>query len=236
MTDSDDATPIPPELESRSESLLRITRVYTKIGDQGMTRLVGNREAAKDHPRVETYGDVDELSVAVGRARRDLSDALNGVTEPGLGAGLAALGDQLAYLQNQLFTVGGDLATRFEDRWPGMPLVAASDTEYLEKLIDAYNDELPPLKDFALPFGAPATIALHECRVVCRRAERRLRSLSAIEETGPYVTPYLNRLSDLFFVLARWTDRELRRLGLVAEPETIWKRDWPAPEPKVGGR
>lgn len=216
---------------------MRITKVYTKIGDAGSTRLVGNREVAKDHPRVEAYGEVDELSVTIGLARRELLDVIEGLKTGGRekdAGALALLQEQLAFLQNQLFTVGGDLATRIDDRWDGMPLIAPKDTERLEKLIDAYNEELPPLKDFALPFGGRATLALHACRVVCRRAERHIQTLRAIEEIGPNVTPYMNRLSDLFFVLARWTDQESRKLNLVSEPETIWKRDWLAPETRVG--
>ncbi len=209
----------PPKRITRSlspnSSRLRITRVYTRTGDGGTTRLVGGQVLKKNHPRIEAYGTVDELSVALGQARESLR------TTPRSKTGrLRRLNDQLRYLQNLLFTLGGDLATRIEDRWAGMPLIGQSHIDYLEKLIDAYNASLSPLTDFVLPGGGAVSLALHACRVICRRAERRLQSLADAESVGLFVLPFLNRLSDLFFVLGRWT-----ALG----DEIIWAHDLPPP-------
>lgn len=208
---------------TRARRALRITRVYTKIGDRGTTRLVGGQEIAKDHPRIHAYGTVDELSVCLGEARERIERTVAGFDAKNKASPLGLLARHLQYIQNLLFTLGGDLATCLPDRWPGMPLISADHVTYLEKLIDAHNDSLPPLTDFILPGGGPESLGLHACRVVARRAERHMRSLAAIEPVGDQVIPFINRLSDLFFVLARWMVAELNALGQVM-PETLWNR------------
>jgi cob(I)alamin adenosyltransferase len=202
---------------------LRITRVYTRIGDGGRTQLASGRAIAKSHPRLDAYGTIDELQTALGAAR----DAFAPLARKRI-RGLRRIADHLLYLQNLLFTLGGDLSTPLADRWPAMPLVAAADTAYLEKLIDALNAGLPPLADFVLPGGHAAVTALHGCRVICRRAERAIERLAEIEPIGEAVRPFVNRLSDAFFVLARATDARLRAAGL-APAETIWRRDLEPP-------
>lgn len=180
---------------------MRITKVYTKTGDRGTTRLVGNVEVAKDDPRIEAYGTVDELNSQLGLARALLGDALSE-------ADAARVDAVLGSIQNDLFDVGAELATRAEDRWPAMVLTGDDDARRLERWIDAFNDEVPPLKEFVLPAGGAAASTLHIARTVCRRAERRVVTLrGSVDdvEVGPLI--YLNRLSDLLFVLARWVAR-----------------------------
>ena len=232
---------------------MRITRVYTKTGDAGTTRLVGQQKVPKDDPRIEAYGTVDELSVALGEARQALREEIdmirweeahrgeeNSPLEPGSksvddgpvdgdgGFELELLDDHLDYLQNLLFTLGGDLATRIDDRWDKMPLIENGHIEYVEKLIDAYNATLPPLQDFILPGGGPVSLKLHVCRVVCRRAERRVQTLASAEAIGDRASPFLNRLSDLFFVLSRWVVEQIVLAGGEAT-EHIWDRELDAP-------
>jgi len=215
------------EKAPRKTARYRITRVYTRAGDEGMTQLVGGRRVPKNHPRLAAYGAVDEIQVAIGAARDALRAAV--LAHPGVAPPLlAALEPHLIYLQNLLFTLCADLATRLEDRWPEMPLPTPADVKYMETLIDALNAGLAPLKDFMLPGGHPAATACHVCRVVCRRAERELETLAAAEPIGELTRPILNRLSDLFYVLARRVAHDLERAGL-ASPERIWRRDLPRP-------
>ena len=170
---------------------MRITRVYTKTGDAGDTRLVGGVKARKDVPRIEAYGTVDELNAVLGIARTlNTEDRL----EP-----------MLRRIQNDLFNVGADLATRAEDRWEGMVRPGEADVEQLERWIDALNDELEPLKEFVLPGGGQTAAFLHQARTVCRRAERRAVTLMDQDDgVGTEPMRYLNRLSDLLFVMGRW--------------------------------
>lgn len=222
--------------KTRTPRALRITRVYTKTGDRGTTRLVGGQEIPKDHPRIHAYGTVDELSVCLGEARECIERTVARLGGAKKAPGLDLLARHLRYIQNLLFTLGGDLATCIADRWAGMPLIAADHVKYLEKLIDAHNDVLPPLTDFILPGGGPESLSLHTCRVVARRAERHMQTLAAHELIGDQVIPFINRLSDLFFVLARWIVAELVALGQSA-PEALWDRALPQPEfPRVKKR
>jgi cob(I)alamin adenosyltransferase len=190
---------------------MRITRVYTRTGDRGTTRLVGGRERHKDDVRIEAYGTVDELNAVLGLARtfNDRSTA----------AEAARVGALLRDLQNDLFNVGAELATHPEDRWEGMHRVGDEEVTRLEGWIDALNEELPPLKEFILPGGGPVGAFLHQARTVCRRAERRVVTLLTTEpETGEGTLRYLNRLSDLLFVLGRWAAKAL------GEPEYLWQK------------
>jgi len=167
-------------------------KIYTKTGDDGTTGLFGGGRVRKDDPRVETYGTVDELNATIGVARA---------------LGLTKKCDEvLGHVQEDLFVLGGELATvpGKEDRLP-MPRLAAKDAERLEQAIDEAEEGLPALTNFVLPGGSPQAASLHLARTVCRRAERALIALGSAR--GDLVI-YLNRLSDLLFVLARRENHE----------------------------
>jgi cob(I)alamin adenosyltransferase len=193
---------------------LRITRVYTKVGDRGTTRIMGGAELRKDDPRIEAYGSVDELNAALGVTRAEIGRSRGKYPKY-----LVLLDERLREIQNDLFNLGGDLATPEEQRWEGMRLVGEQDGARLEAEMDRMNAELPPLEDFILPGGGPLASQLHVCRTICRRAERRVVTLAAAR-TGinPQAVIFLNRLSDWFFVAARWVCQQS------GEPETLWDR------------
>lgn len=173
----------------------RLTRIYTKTGDEGLTGLGGGQRVPKDSPRVETYGTVDELNSQIGAA---------------LATGLCErLASELALIQNELFDLGSDLATPSvsQARHP-VPTVEPRHIEKLERLIDELNDIVGPLANFLLPGGSPGAAQLHVARTVCRRAERAATTLGREEQIGPTVIPYLNRLSDALFVMARYENHE----------------------------
>ncbi len=165
-------------------------KIYTRTGDRGQTGLFGGARVDKDDPRVEAYGTVDETNAVIGCARAH-----------GVGSNVDAL---LAELQADLFAVGAELACvpGREDKL-GMKLVDHGDVERLEHAIDDAERGLPALKSFVLPGGNPAAAALHHARTVCRRAERRVLTSSNDTELREELVVYLNRLSDLLFVLAR---------------------------------
>ena len=167
-------------------------KIYTKTGDAGTTGLFGGGRVAKDHPRVEAYGDVDELNAALGLARSIES--------------LPRVDEVLVPLQRDLFAIGALLATPDPQKMREQLAKARVDEErvaQLERAIDDCDAELEPLKAFILPGGSPKAAALHVARTVCRRAERRVVSLQQTVEIPGLVVIYLNRLSDLLFVLAR---------------------------------
>jgi len=172
----------------------RITRVYTRTGDDGTTGLGGGQRVAKDSPRVTAYGTVDELSSAVGVA-----------VAAGVDARIAA---PLARIRNELFHLGSDLCILEQDkeRLP-VPRIEERHVVYLERLMDELSAELGPLENFILPGGAPAAAHLHLARAVCRRAERDVVTLAREEKVGAWVIRYLNRLSDALFVLARYENK-----------------------------
>lgn len=199
----------------------RITRVYTRTGDDGATGLTGGQRVAKDSTRIDAFGTVDELGAALGAARVALESDCDRFDSP---ADAGKLARHLEYIQNLLFVLGGDLATRVADRHPQMPVAAEEHVAYLERLCDAMNADLAPLKDFILAGGSRTAVALHQARTVCRRAERIVCRLAREEPIGPHAAILLNRLSDALFVLARWTNL---KMGL-AEP--IWDRS-PAEPP-----
>ena len=192
---------------------MRITKVYTKFGDKGSTQLVGGRKVSKGEPRIEAYGTVDELNAIVGLAR-----TFNGQSDAG-DVVVTRIDDMLKVVQNKLFCLGADLATLPSDRWEGMERVTTDDVKEVESWIDALNEELPPLKEFILPGGGPVGAFLHQARTVCRRAERALVRLGDTEpEALESSLPYVNRLSDYFFVLGRWAAKSH------GEPEFLWER------------
>jgi cob(I)alamin adenosyltransferase len=165
---------------------MRITRVYTRGGDSGETSLVGGARVSKASPRVDSYGDVDELNSLIGLARARLNDP--------------EIDQSLGVIQNDLFTVAADLASPSNVEVPRVPESLVQD---LESMSDRYNAEVGPLKEFILPGGSEAGALLHLARTVARRAERRAVGLAEREDLNPQVIVYLNRLSDLLFILAR---------------------------------
>lgn len=190
---------------------MRITKVYTKTGDKGKTRLAGGQQVWKDSLRVEAYGTVDELNALLGVTR---AMWLAGTREPMR----EQIGKELRWMQNKLFDIGGLLATKPGQSFPNMPSVDMADVSRLEGLIDGWQKDLQPLKEFILPGGGAVASSIHLARTVCRRAERHCVTLMRQEQVDHAVIIYLNRLSDALFVLARWT---AHRLG---EPELLWER------------
>lgn len=162
-------------------------KIYTRTGDDGSTGLFGGPRVRKDALRVEAYGDVDELNSALGVAREELpADDLRALVDA---------------LQSELFTVGAELAT--PDSSKNVPRVSPAQVERMEREIDRLEAELPEMRNFILPGGSRPGAALHLCRTICRRAERKLVQLAAQETVTAEALAYLNRLSDLLFVMAR---------------------------------
>jgi cob(I)alamin adenosyltransferase len=161
----------------------RLSKIYTRTGDDGSTGLGNGERVQKDDLRVEAYGTIDELNSVLGVVQAcDLPDTAT---------------DLLAEIQQKLFDLGGELCI------PETATLNDNDVDRLEVELDKLNAALPPLKDFILPGGNPAAAACHLARAVCRRAERRVISLASQEQVNEYSVRYLNRLSDLLFVLAR---------------------------------
>ena len=182
----------------------RLDRIYTRTGDDGMTGLGGGQRVPKDSQRVETYGTVDELNSQIGVA---------------LATGLCErLTAELALVQNELFDLGADLATpaTSQARHP-VPTVETRHIEKLEGLIDEFNEVVGSLTNFLLPGGSPGAAQIHVARTICRRVEREAIKLASEEEIGATVVPYLNRLSDALFVMARYENHQRG----VAEP--LWR-------------
>ncbi len=176
---------------------VNLTRIYTKLGDKGETHLGDMSRVPKTHPRIEAYGDVDELNSQIG-----LALTVDGLPDP--------YAQWLRRVQNDLFDVGADLSVP-----PGGERdrlrVAAGQIEWLEAACDEVNATLEPLKSFVLPGGSRAAAHLHVCRTICRRAERRAL---LVDDANPEVVRYLNRLSDLLFILSR---------GANAGDEPLWE-------------
>ena len=191
---------------------VRITRVYTRTGDDGTTALVGCARVPKDSARIAAYGTIDELNASLGLARVFNEERL------AESEGHRWLDGELRQLQNELFDLGSELATPEEAVYEGMFRFSAQEVKRLERLMDQCQKELEPLKSFILPGGGRIGGFLHQCRTICRRAEREILALSREETINPYTQQYVNRLSDVFFVLARWVGK---RLG---EQEYLWER------------
>lgn len=189
---------------------IRITKVYTGYGDKGQTRLAGGERVSKDHKRVEAYGTIDELNSVLG-----IASSLD--AKPAEGAG-KELQDLLSWLQNELFDFGSDIATP-----PGLTQkrgvrILESHVKRLEETIDRLNAQLKPLSSFVLPGGSLVGAFLHQARTVARRAERVLVGLSKEEPVEEAHLKYLNRLSDLLFVMARWINQKS------GADEALWDR------------
>ena len=182
----------------------RITKIYTKRGDAGETSLGGGQRTPKDSLRVQVYGTVDELNAHLGAA---------------LAGGLCErLTEALPQIQTLLFNLGSDLCFLEEDKAKyAMPQIEASHVAELEALIDELSEAVDPLRNFILPGGSMGAARLHVARTVCRRAEREAPTLARQEGVGEHVIPYLNRLSDALFVMARYENQ----MQDVDEP--LWK-------------
>lgn len=162
----------------------RLSKIYTRTGDDGSTGLGDGSRVPKDSARVNAYGTVDELNSTIGMVL-----ACEGVSED--------IRETLGQVQHELFDLGGELCI------PGMAMIEDADIDRLEQVLDRFNDPLPPLKDFILPGGGMAASCCHLARTVCRRAEREVIALARVETVRPQAQRYLNRLSDLLFVLCR---------------------------------
>ena len=191
---------------------ISITRVYTRTGDKGTTALVGGKRVPKDSPRIAAYGTIDELNSVLGLARVFNRERL------AEGDKHRWLDEVFRRLQNQLFDLGSELATPTDAVYEGMFRIGDAEVKELEALMDRCQKDLEPLKSFTLPGGGRIGGFLHQCRTVCRRAEREIVALSRVESVSEAVLRYVNRLSDLFFVLSRWVGKHL------GEPEYLWER------------
>lgn len=198
---------------------MRITKVYTRTGDKGKTRLADGQQVWKDSLRVEAYGTVDELNSVIG-----VVCAVSHETQAA-----EDYQEDLYWIQNKLFDLGGILATPKGQSFKNMPRISSSDTLRLERLIDKCQSDLEPLKEFILPGGGVVSSLLHIARAICRRAERRCVSLTKEQAVDAQIVIFLNRLSDAFFVLARWV---AMKQGI---PERFWQRD-ETPERQDRGR
>lgn len=174
--------------------MVKLTKIYTRGGDKGKTSLGNGNRVSKDDARVEAYGDVDELNAIIGIARLHSDGSAD---------------DMLGRIQNDLFDLGADLCTP-EEKDPKYPplRIAAEQVVRLETEIDSLNSELSPLNSFILPGGTAISAHLHHARTVCRRAERRMVSLAEIENINYTSIGYINRLSDLLFVLGRYLNEK----------------------------
>ena len=180
-------------------------KIYTRTGDDGTTSLFSGGRVTKHHLRVETYGTLDELNSTLGVARAARPSARTDA--------------YLERLQRQLFTLGSDLATPLDAKASYIVRMDAAPVAWLEQSIDALTAELPALTAFILPGGSPVSAHIHVARTICRRAERLATALREHEPIGEHALPYLNRLSDFLFTLARW---ENQHAGI---PDTTWQAD-----------
>ncbi len=188
-------------------------RIYTRTGDDGTTALFGGERVEKGNPRIDAYGTVDEANSVVGLARAHLDEAPGG----------ERLDPVLGEVQEELFIVGADLATPL-DAEPMVPRIQDEHVGRVEDRIDTFDADLEPLEKFVLPGGSPAGASLHSARTVCRRAERLAVQAGTSTSINEEAVVYLNRLSDLLFVLARWANKQ------AGVQEDTWTPKEPAPE------
>jgi cob(I)alamin adenosyltransferase len=189
-------------MSRKREEPVRLTRIYTRGGDGGETSLGDGARVPKTDPLVEAYGSVDELNAMVGfvLAASDLPETVGAVLRP---------------IQNELFDLGADVSVPRSDDGKQRLRIDRSRVEALERLCDQFNADLPALRSFVLPGGSDGASRLHVARVVCRRAERRAISAAAERDVNPAAIAYLNRLSDLLFILARAAN--------AGREEPLWK-------------
>jgi cob(I)alamin adenosyltransferase len=192
---------------------IRLTRIYTRTGDKGLTALVGGGRVPKESGRLEAYGTLDELNAIMGIVRTYL---------PGYRDGFAAdfdwYSEMLRRIQNELFDAGSELATPADAEYEGMHHMGDGEVARLEQEMDRMQEELQPLGSFTLPGGGVLNAFLHQARTVCRRAERVCWAVKREEPIPDNLLVYINRLSDHLFVQSRWV---AKRLG---EPEFLWDR------------
>lgn len=188
------------------KSKIKLNKLYTRSGDSGDTALVGGEKVRKDHPRVEAYGDLDELNSFIGLVRTYYAEEKQ-----------STLSERLALIQKELFDIGAELATPPQSEWPGMQRVGAEQITRLENWIDEATTNLQELRSFVLPGGSEGNARLHLARVVCRRVERRFWLLTRSEKMRVEIGTYLNRLSDLLFA---WARLDCQRSGAA---EYLWK-------------
>jgi cob(I)alamin adenosyltransferase len=200
----------------------KLTRIYTRTGDDGTTGLVGGQRVKKNALRIETYGSVDELSSVIGLARTALAESAR--AQPTSAPSALELDAWLAWTQDTLFNLGSDLATLPADRWPGMPLIEERDAKALERSIDLCQRDLEPLANFIHPGGSYPGAFLHQARTISRRVERLLVTLAGNEPISAEVMRYVNRLSDALFVWSRWINHVL------GQPEHLWNAKTAPPE------
>ncbi|MGH7756162.1 MAG: cob(I)yrinic acid a,c-diamide adenosyltransferase, partial [Vulcanimicrobiaceae bacterium] len=202
----------------KETTMPKLTRIYTRTGDDGTTGLVGGQRVKKNALRIAAYGTVDELSSAIGAARAALGDVRRGraIDQAHAVAVAGELDEWLAWTHDLLFNVGSELATPPESRRPESPAVRETDVTALERSIDRAQTELTPLTKFIHPGGSNAGAALHVARTIARRAERLLVTLAENSDVAPEIRRYVNRLSDALFVWARWINHAL------GQTEHIW--------------
>jgi cob(I)alamin adenosyltransferase len=192
---------------------IRLTRIYTRSGDRGLTALVGGARVPKESARLQAYGDIDELNSIIGIVRSYL---------PGykrrFGKDYGWYSESLRRIQNELFDVGSELATPPPAEYAGMHKMGAAEAKKLEEEMDRMQQELKPLNSFTLPGGGLLNAFLHQARTVCRRAERVCWTLRRVEPINDHLMVYVNRLSDHLFVQSRWVAKRLK------EPEFLWDR------------
>ena len=186
--------------------MVRIDRIYTRAGDQGITSLVGGSRVKKHALRVRAYGDVDELNAFIGIAAALAEENMR-----------VLLVEQLRVVQQSLFDIGSILATPTEETESPVPAPKQVDIDGIERWIDLLVEGLPDLKSFVLPGGTLLNGVLHACRTICRRAERSIVSLSVRHQVPETVLAYMNRLSDLFFAMARYESSQAE------VPEILWE-------------
>ena len=199
--------------------MVRINKVYTKTGDKGETSLAYGKRISKDHPRVQAYGTVDELNSLMGIVRCFNLEKPASIRRDKLEI-------ILQNIQQRLFDIGSILATDPKSAPETMPSVAEENVAWLEIVIDAMNEELPPLNSFILPGGSSVNAFLHQCRTVCRRAERDIVSLNREEDIDSNLLAYINRLSDALFVFSRWTASTMDEKEFLWEPGKGDPEDW----------
>src|SRR5215470_7638878 len=192
---------------------IRLTRIYTRTGDKGLTALVGGVRVPKESARLEAYGTVDELNAIIGVVRTFLPEYRRG-----MGKDYGWYSESLRRIQNELFDVGSELATPPAAEYEGMHRMGAAEVKKLEEEMDRMQKELKPLGSFTLPGGGVLNAFLHQARTVCRRAERVCWSLKRVEPINDQLLVYVNRLSDHLFVQSRWVAKRLK------EPEFLWDR------------
>jgi cob(I)alamin adenosyltransferase len=192
---------------------IRLTKIYTRTGDQGLTALVGGERVPKESGRLEAYGTIDELNSIVGIVRTYVPGY-----QQKFGADFTWYAEMLRRIQNELFDVGSELATPDDAEYEGMHRIGEAEVKLLEQEMDRMQKDLQPLNSFTLPGGGVLNAFLHQARTVCRRAERVCWQLQRATPLNQRLLAYINRLSDHLFVQSRWVARRLD------EPEYLWDR------------